>query len=144
MLSDRCLSYLSLLSVTLVYCSQTVGWIRMALGVEIGLGLGDIVLDWDPAAPPPQNGGTTHQFLAHVSCGHMAGWIKMPLGTEVGLVPDSIVLDSNSAPPWKGAQQPPLFGPLCSGMVALVAHLSNCCALVIFGKMSNLLMAYLT
>jgi len=29
MLSDRCLSVLSYLSVTLVYCSQTVGWIKM-------------------------------------------------------------------------------------------------------------------
>ena len=41
------------LSVTLVYCSQTVGWIKMKLGMEAGLGSGHIVLDGDPA-PPPQ------------------------------------------------------------------------------------------
>jgi len=45
-LLDRCLSVC--LSVTLVYCDQTVGWIKTALGREVGLGLGDIVLDGDP------------------------------------------------------------------------------------------------
>jgi len=32
-----------------VYCGQTTGWIKMPLGTEVGLGPGDIVLDWDPA-----------------------------------------------------------------------------------------------
>jgi len=39
------------LSVTLVYCGQTAGWIKMSLGSEVGLGPGDIMLDGDPAAP---------------------------------------------------------------------------------------------
>jgi len=34
-------------SVTLVYCGQTVGWIKMPLDPEVGLGLGGIVLDGD-------------------------------------------------------------------------------------------------
>jgi len=55
MLSDRCLSCLSVLSVTLVYCGQTVGWIKMKLGVQVGLGSGHIVLHGNPA-PPPQRG----------------------------------------------------------------------------------------
>jgi len=51
MLSDRCLSVcLSALSVTLVYCGQTVGWIKMKLGTEVGFGSGHIMLDGDPAA----------------------------------------------------------------------------------------------
>jgi len=33
------------LSVTLVYCGQTVGWIKMPLGTEIGFGPGHIVLN---------------------------------------------------------------------------------------------------
>ena len=37
------------LSVTLVYCGQTVGWIKMKLGMEVVHGPGDIVLDGDPA-----------------------------------------------------------------------------------------------
>jgi len=52
MLSDSCLSCLS---VMLVYCGQTVGCIKMKLGVEEGLGSDHIVLDGDPA-PPPQKG----------------------------------------------------------------------------------------
>ena len=38
-----------------VYCGQTAEWIKMALGVEVGLGLGHIVLDGDPA-PLPKRG----------------------------------------------------------------------------------------
>jgi len=53
------LSVLSCLSVKLVYCGQTVGWIKMPLGREIGLDPGDIVLDGDPAPPSPPKGGGT-------------------------------------------------------------------------------------
>jgi len=42
MLSDRCLS---VLSVTFVHCGQTVGWMKMKLGMQVGLGPGHIVLD---------------------------------------------------------------------------------------------------
>ena len=52
MLSDRCLS---LRSVTLLYCGQTVGWIKMKLGVQVGLGPGHNVLDGNPA-PPSRKG----------------------------------------------------------------------------------------
>ena len=45
---------LSVLSVTLVHCGQTVGWIKMKLGMHVGLGPGHIVLDGDPAPPPPK------------------------------------------------------------------------------------------
>jgi len=51
------------LSVTLVYCGQTVGWIKVKLGMQVGLGPGYIVLDGDPA-PLPQRG--TAQFSAHI------------------------------------------------------------------------------
>ena len=46
MLPNRCLS---VLSVTLVYCGQTVGWIKMPLGTEIDLGPDHTVLDGHPA-----------------------------------------------------------------------------------------------
>jgi len=58
------------LSLTLVYCGQTVTWMEMKLGTEVGLGPGHIVLDWD----------TTTHFSARVYCGQTAEWIKMPLG----------------------------------------------------------------
>jgi len=78
---------------------------KMPLGMEVGLGPGDVVLD-GVAAPPKTN---TTPFSAHVYCGQTAGWMKTPLGTEVDLGPGHIVLDGDPAPPAKGAQQPPLF-----------------------------------
>jgi len=52
------LSVLSVcLSVTLVYCCQTVRRITMKLGTEVGLGPGHIMLDGDPA--PTYERGTT-------------------------------------------------------------------------------------
>ena len=88
MLRDCCsgLSCLSCLSVTLVYCGQTVGWIKMRLAVEVGVGPGNIVLDGDPACLQKGAQQLPH-FSAHVSCGQSAGWIRIPLGMEVGLSP---------------------------------------------------------
>jgi len=57
MVTLSCLFCLSVLSVTLVYCSQTVGWIKMTLGTEVGFGPGDNVLDGDPA---PTRKGAQH------------------------------------------------------------------------------------
>ena len=34
------------------YCGQTAGWMKMRLGMEVGLGPADFVLDGDPAMPP--------------------------------------------------------------------------------------------
>jgi len=72
MLSDHCLS---VLSVTLMYCGQTVGWIKMKLGTEVGLGPGHIVLDGDPAPPPPK-GHSAPQFSAHVYCGQTVAHLR--------------------------------------------------------------------
>ena len=33
------------------YCGQTIGWIKMLLGTEVGLGPGGVVLDGDSAPP---------------------------------------------------------------------------------------------
>jgi len=111
MLLDRCLPcpVLSCLSVTLVYCDQMVGWIKMKLGTQVGLGPGHIVLDGDPASLPPKGHSPRHQFLPHTCCGQMAGWIKMPLGTKVGLGPSDIVLDGDPASSPKMGHAPPQF-----------------------------------
>jgi len=47
------------LSVTLVYCGQTDGWINVKLGVQVGLGPGYIVLDGDQAALPQRDTAPT-------------------------------------------------------------------------------------
>ena len=105
MLTVRC-RVLSCLSVTLVYCGQTVGRIKMKLGMRVRLGPGHIVLGRDPAPPPPK--GHSPPFAAHICCGQMAAWTKMPLGTEVGLDAGDIVLDEDPAPlPEKEAEPPP-------------------------------------
>jgi len=39
------------LSITLVYCGQTVEWMKMPLGAEVGLGPGDNVMGTHKAAP---------------------------------------------------------------------------------------------
>jgi len=69
----------------------------MPHGREVGLGPSDIVLDGDPAPPPPKR-GRAPQFSAHVYCGQTAGWIKMALGMEVGLGLGHFVLDGDPAP----------------------------------------------
>ena len=68
MLSDRCLSCLSdlsVLSVRLVYCGQKVGWTQMKLSMQVGLGLGHIMLDGD-RLPLPKRGQSTPQFFVHI------------------------------------------------------------------------------
>jgi len=89
-------------SVTLVYCGQMVGCIKIPLGTEVGLGPGHILLDGDPT--PPKKGNSP-QFSAHVCCGQMAGWTKMPLGKEEAKLSEGTQL------PKKGYVSPPLFGP---------------------------------
>jgi len=101
MLSDRCLSCQSVLSVW--YCCQTVGWIKMKLGMQVGPG--HIELDGDPAPSPKRD--TVPQYSAHICCGQIAGWIKMPLGREVRLDPSDIVLDGDPAPLHKRGRAPP-------------------------------------
>jgi len=84
----------------LAYCGQTVGWIKIKLGTDVGLGPGHIVLDGDPAPPPKKKGSQpTSQFSAYVHCGQTAGWIKMPLDMEVGLSPVDFVSDGDIATP---------------------------------------------
>jgi len=85
--SDRCLS---VLSRTLVYCGQTVAWIRMPPGMEVSLNPGHIVLDGEPA--PPQKGAQQPNDFAIYGCmlclrpyyprpmSNVAGWIKLSFG----------------------------------------------------------------
>ena len=69
----------------------------MPLGMEVGFGPGDFVLDGDPATVP-KNGAETPKLSVHVYCGQTVGWTKMALGMEVGLGPGVIVLDGDPAP----------------------------------------------
>ena len=77
----------------------------MALGMEMGLGPGHIVLHGNPAPLPKRGRGPAPQFFAHFYCGQTGGCIKTPLGTEVGLSPRDFVLDW-AQPPFKGGGAP--------------------------------------
>jgi len=69
---------MSVLSVTLVYCGQTVGWIRMPLDADAGLSPGDTVLDGDPA--PTTEGGTT---AAYFSSHFALAWLPISATAEL-------------------------------------------------------------
>ena len=74
----------------------------MAVGTEVNVGPGDIVLD-GVAAPPKRD--TVPQFSVHVCCGQTAGWMK----TEVDLSPGHIVLNGVPALHERGTAAPPPF-----------------------------------
>jgi len=94
-----------------ICCGQMAGWIKMPLGMEVGLGAGDFVLDGDPT-PPLQKGAEPPPPIfgpCLFNCGQMAGWVKMALGMEVGLCLCHIVLDWDPSPlPLRGTA--PIFG----------------------------------
>ena len=83
----------------------------MALGMEVDLSPGDIVLDWDPAPPPQKGGRAPTKFSAHVYCGQTAGWMKLVLGVDVGLSPGDFVLDGDPVSFPKRERSPPIFVP---------------------------------
>jgi len=97
---------LSCVSVTLVYFRQTLGPIKMPLGMKVGFDPGDFVLDRDPAQSPKRGRSPLPKFSAHVYCGQTTGWIKMILGMEVGLSPGDFVLDGDPAPSPKRERSP--------------------------------------
>jgi len=80
-------------------------WIKMSLGMELGLGPGDFVLDGDPVALSPK-GWRTIKFSAHVYCDQTAGWMKLVLGMVVGLSTGEFLLDGDPAPSPKSGRAP--------------------------------------
>jgi len=87
-----------------VYCGQTAGWIKVALGMEVGLG--QATLYWMGTQLLSPKKGQSPPILAHVCCGQTAGWIKTPLGTEVDLGPGHFVLDGFPAIGERGTAVP--------------------------------------
>ena len=94
------------LSVTLVYCGETVGRIKTKLGKQVGLGPGHIVLDGNPGPLPKKD---SPQFSVHFCSGQMAPWIKMPLCRKVALDPSDIQSDEDPASPSLKSGHSPQF-----------------------------------
>ena len=85
-------------------------WIKMPLGMEVGLGPGDFVLDGTPL-PSTKRGRAPKFFSADVYCGQTTGWIKMALGAEVRLRQGDFVLygDADQPSQRRGRSLPPQF-----------------------------------
>ena len=79
--------------------------INMSLGMELGLGPGDFVLDGHPA-PLPRRGAEPPKFSAHAYCGQAAGWMKLVLGMDLGLSSGDFVLDGDPVPSSKRGRAP--------------------------------------
>jgi len=104
------LSVLSVcLSAKLVYCGQTVGWIKMKLVIGVGLGPDQNVLDGDPT--PLLQKGHSPQFwpmsvvakrLDGSRC-HLVWWSALARQHCVRWGP-------SSSSPKQGARHPPIFG----------------------------------
>jgi len=80
-----------------VYCGQTAVWMKLVLGMVVGLIPGDFVLDGEPVSSP-KGAEPPLQFSAHFCCDQTAGCIQMPLGMDVGLSPGDFVLDGDPVP----------------------------------------------
>jgi len=97
---------LSCLSVTLVYCGQTVGWIKTKLGTQVGLASGQIVLYGNPAPLPQRDTHPNFWSISVVANGwsdqdatwyggrplprsHCAGQGASPLHRKGGTAPNS-------------------------------------------------------
>jgi len=132
----------------LLWPNQTAAWIKMSLRAELGLGLHSIVFGVDPATPRKKDTPIPHPILAHVYCGH--GWMDEDAAwyTEVdfgrgqccapfagaGTPASSTNVASGhncrrTCSSRKQHSSPPSFRPM--SIVATVAHLSYCSALVI-------------
>jgi len=101
---------LSCLSVTLVHCGQTVGWIRMPFGIEVGLGPGHIVLDGDPASPSKK------EYSLPISGPCLLwpnSWMDRDATWYTGRpwLWQHCVRRESSSPTERGTTAPPLFGP---------------------------------
>jgi len=74
------------------------GWIKMVLGMEIGLSPGDLVLDGGPSLSQKGGGPLSPIFDAFLLWpSQTTGCTKMPLGMELRLSPGDCVLDGDPA-----------------------------------------------
>ena len=140
MLSDRCpvLSVcLYSLSVTLVYCDQTVGRMKMKLGKPIGLGTGHIVSDGHPV--PLAQRARAPIFGPYLLWPN--GWMDQGATWYEGRPPlkRHCVRWEPSSPSPKRGQSPQFSAHVYCGQT--VAHPSYCYALIDIGYLTMTIMS---
>ena len=74
--------------------------------MEVGLSLGDIVLDGTPLPSPK---GAQPPIFGQYPLWPKAEWTRMPLGMEVGLGPGDFVFDGDPSPSPEKGYTPPNF-----------------------------------
>jgi len=96
-----------------ISCGQMAGFIKMPLGMEVGLSREPrrLCARRGPSLPPKKGAQPPPQFSAHVYCGQRAGCFNMALGMAVSLGPGYIVLYGTQLPSPQRRQMPPIFGP---------------------------------
>ena len=88
---------------------QTVGWIRMKLGTQVGIGPGHFVLDGDPAPLPQRSRAPNFRPISVV-----AKWLDDQDATWYGGRPRPrrlCVIWGPAPAPQKGGGAPKIFGP---------------------------------
>jgi len=100
-----------------VHCGQTAGWIKMALGVEVGLiGAGHIVLDGDPATLPKK--GQSPPIFGPFRVWPNS-WMHQNATWYAGRpLPGDFVLDGDRAPSPKRGCSPQISSHVCCGQTA--------------------------
>jgi len=142
MLSDCC-PVLSCLYVTLVYCGQTVGWIKIPLGTEVGLGQAALCyVRWAPSSSPMERGTATpslsrlmdrrRQACIHINHSRCllwpSGWMDQDTTWRGGRLRSRphCIRWGPSSPSWKEGTAAPLHLSAHVYCGQAVAHLSNC------------------
>ena len=87
----------------------------MPLGMEVGLGPGDIVLDGDPAPPPPKKAQSPNFLPMSIAAKRLdaSGYrLVQKYASAQATLCEMVIGEPAPAPsPQKASQQPPLFVP---------------------------------
>ena len=93
------------------YCPQTAGRIKMPLGMEVGLGPGDFVLDGTQLRAPLLEKGAEPQIFGQCLLWPNGSMYQDTTWYGGSLSLGDIVLGGDPAPPpLKGRYSPPIFG----------------------------------
>ena len=129
---------------THVYCAKTAGWIKMPLGMEVGLGPGHIVLHGDPAHPQrgtapsvfswcllwPISATADHLLTHHIGncvCNQEVFWSFHFLVTTLGQLFINVNKQCNLLLTWsQWCCVSPIYRPSRNRMVHFLPHRWQC------------------
>ena len=87
------------------------GWIKMPLGMEVGLGPGDFVLDGDPA-PPHQKGGGAPNFRPMSIVTKQLDGSRLHFARRWASIQATLCKMETQLPSPNNGAEPPIFGSL--------------------------------